>query len=656
MWKLLKATVLSFIEDEALSRGAAIAFYTVTSLAPILLIVIAIAGLAFGQEAARDAITMQLTGLMGQQTADVLQSAIAGASDKSSGILATALGIITLIVTASGVFGEMQTALNKVWEMEPKTSTVSKLIWARATSLGLVAALGFLLLVSLVISAVLSALGNYLNAILPFGELILSVMNFVVSLALISVLFAAIYKVLPDRPIAWRDVITGAMVTALLFTAGKSLIGWYLGSSAVASSYGAAGGLIILLLWVYYSAQIFLLGAEFTKAYASSRHGQAADNPTRGDFSRGDAPEPGTKGRRTSSFDGNSISRAPTGDKQMKTRTGIEPTLGDLERDAERNRVALMDTVDALHQRLSPTAIKHDVQDYVRKRKEGFVDNLGQRARDHPLQTIAFAAGAAYPLWSVATRIPVPLLLIGAGLALASRSNGGEAPRGEAWSDQASGRLGHAADTARQTFADASAVVQEQAHEGMASARRAADRLSGLKSQATQSAGDLAARVGERVSGTAETLRGMGSDAASLMTAERVQRAGRQSADWVNDTVSHNPLVVGAVGLAVGAVIAAALPKTRQEDEFLGAAAHDVRRRAQDAAWAGVETAKAAGAEVYREATRHAEEQGLTVEGLKATAGEVAEKIKTAAASATKSQNQTQHPDDASSGQQVQQG
>ena len=223
MWKLLKATVLSFIEDEALSRGAAIAFYTVTSLAPILLIVVAIAGLAFGREAAQHAITAQLTGLMGTQTADVLQSALAGASSKSSGILATIIGIVTLLVTASGVFGEMQTALNKIWDVEPRTSTVSRLIWARAVSLGLVAALGFLLLVSLVVSAALTAFGTYLNSVLPFGSLILSLLNFVVSLALISVLFAAIYKVLPDRPIAWRDVITGAIVTALLFTAGKSL-------------------------------------------------------------------------------------------------------------------------------------------------------------------------------------------------------------------------------------------------------------------------------------------------------------------------------------------------------------------------------------------------------------------------------------------------
>jgi membrane protein len=269
MWRVLKNTVFSFIEDEALSRGAAIAFYTVTSIAPILLIVIAIAGLAFGRDAAQGAITAQIGGLMGQQTAEVLQGAVANAAGKSSGILATIIGVVTVLVTASGVFGEMQSALNAIWKATPEGGTVSRLVRARAASLGLVAALGFLLLVSLVISAGLAAFGSYLNSILPFGEVIVSALNVLVSLVLIAVLFAAIYKVLPDRPIAWRDVIMGAVVTAVLFTIGKSLIGWYLGSSAVASSYGAAGALIMLLLWVYYSAQIFLLGAEFTKVYAN---------------------------------------------------------------------------------------------------------------------------------------------------------------------------------------------------------------------------------------------------------------------------------------------------------------------------------------------------------------------------------------------------
>jgi membrane protein len=263
--KVVTDTALAFIADEALSRGAAIAFYAVTSIAPVLLIVIAVAGLAFGREAAENAIREQLSGLMGPQTADLVQGAVANASGKSSGILAATIGIITLLATASGVFGEMQSALNAIWKEKPTGTTLSRLVRARAASLGLVVVLGFLLMISLVVSAALRAFGNYLNAVLPFGQLILSSLNVLVSLVLISFLFAAIYKVLPDRRLRWRDVILGAVITAILFTIGKALIGWYIGSSAVASTYGAAGALIVLLLWVYYSAQIFLLGAEFTK-------------------------------------------------------------------------------------------------------------------------------------------------------------------------------------------------------------------------------------------------------------------------------------------------------------------------------------------------------------------------------------------------------
>jgi membrane protein len=272
-WRIIKDTAYGFIADEALSRGAAIAFYTATSLAPVLLIVVAIAGLVFGHDAAQNAITGQLSELMGDQTAQLLQTAVASASNykKSSGAIATLIGLVTLILTASGVFGEMQSALNAIWKAEPSGTAITRLIRARAVSLGLVAALGFLLLVSLVVSTFLTAFGSQLNAVLPFGKLILSSLNLVVSLGLITVLFAAIYKILPDRPMSWKDVILGAVITTLLFTAGKSLIAFYIGSSATVSSYGAAGALIALLLWVYYSAQIFLLGAEFTKAYASYR-------------------------------------------------------------------------------------------------------------------------------------------------------------------------------------------------------------------------------------------------------------------------------------------------------------------------------------------------------------------------------------------------
>jgi membrane protein len=305
-WVLAKESVTSFIQDEALSRGAAIAFYTVISVAPVLFIVVAIAGLAFGQDAARGAIAEQVSGLMGRGSADLLQNAIRSAANRSSGVVATVVGIVTLVVAASGVFGEMQSALNAFWKVEPKGTTVSRLIRARAVSLGLVAALGFLLLVSLVINAGLAALGTYIDAYLPFAVFILQGLTFLISFVLISVLFAAIYKVLPDKRLEWRDVLVGAVATALLFTLGKFLIGLYIGTSAIASSYGAAGALILVLLWVYYSAQIFLLGAEFTKAYASHRgsHRPGLETSPSGRGSR-------SAGGRSSEGLGQSASKSP---------------------------------------------------------------------------------------------------------------------------------------------------------------------------------------------------------------------------------------------------------------------------------------------------------------------------------------------------------
>ena len=267
-WALLKETAEDFLADDALSRGAAMAFYCATSLAPILLIVVAIAGLAFGHDAAQDALSAQLSGLMGKQAADMLQAAIAGAASKPTGIFATVAGIVMLLVTASGVFGEMQSSLNAIWKVKPLGGSLSRILRARAASLGLVGALGFLLIVSLVMSAGISALADFINARIPFGTLLLSFVNVLISWSLISLLFAAIYKVLPDRRLEWRDVWVGAAVTGGLFTIGKGLIGWYVGNSATASSYGAAGALLVVLLWVYYSSQIFLLGAEFTHVFS----------------------------------------------------------------------------------------------------------------------------------------------------------------------------------------------------------------------------------------------------------------------------------------------------------------------------------------------------------------------------------------------------
>ena len=276
IWQYLRAIAEAFVADDALSRGASISFYTVTSIGPVLFIVVAIAGLVFGEDAARGAVSEQLSALMGKETAELVQRVVQSASGKSTGIIATVIGVITLLITASGIFGEMQSALNTIWKAEPHGTTISRLVRAQVASLGLVAALGFLLLVSLVASALISALADYIDARLPFGALVLQLVHFVMSFALISVLFAAIYKVLPDARLSWRDVLIGAVVTALLFNLGKFLIGLYLAHSALASSYGAAGAVIVIMMWVYYSAQIFLLGAEFTKIHASRRGTPAA--------------------------------------------------------------------------------------------------------------------------------------------------------------------------------------------------------------------------------------------------------------------------------------------------------------------------------------------------------------------------------------------
>ncbi|MBZ9848908.1 YihY/virulence factor BrkB family protein [Mesorhizobium sp. CA14] len=275
-WTILKESVSGYIADNALSHGAAMAFYATTSLAPILLIVVAIAGLVIGNDAAQLALSAQISGVMGPQSADLLKATVETASQRSSGTLATLVGLVTLLITASGVFGEMQQTLNEIWKVKPNAMSFSRLVRARAVSLGLVAALGFLLLVSLAASTAIAALGEVINRSLPFGTLIVSGINTIISFALIGLLFAAIYKVLPDRELKWRDVGVGALVTALLFTIGKSLIGWYIGTSAIATSYGAAGALMVVLVWVYYSAQIFLFGAEITRAY-SVRRGSRRD-------------------------------------------------------------------------------------------------------------------------------------------------------------------------------------------------------------------------------------------------------------------------------------------------------------------------------------------------------------------------------------------
>ena len=265
--EVLKNGVSIFLAKNAPSRGAAIAFYCVTSLAPMLLIVVAVAGAAFGDEAARGAIYAQFQSLLGSDGALFLQRIIESASAERANTFATMVGIATLILTASGVFTELEDALNDIWGVKHEGGLLSGLVRARLMSLGLVTALGFLLLVSLILDAALTGLSDIINQRFPAGASVLVALNFLVTLILIAVLFAAIYKLLPAKPLAWPYVIFGALLTAVLFQAGKFLIGLYLGSYGVASSLGMAGAVLGLLLWIYYSAQIFLLGAALTKAH-----------------------------------------------------------------------------------------------------------------------------------------------------------------------------------------------------------------------------------------------------------------------------------------------------------------------------------------------------------------------------------------------------
>jgi membrane protein len=267
-WHLCYETVNEWVNDRASRKGAALAFYTVFSLAPILILSIAIAGLFFGQEAARGEIFGQVKDLLGADAAAAVQAMIQSASRPGAGLIATAIGVVTLCIGATTALAELKDGLDQIWNAPPeRTSGFWYFLRKRLLSIGLILSLGFLLLVSLVFSALVSALARTWSPTDTTG-LVLQGVNFVFSFALVTLLFAMIYKILPSVHIAWKDVAIGSLITATLFSIGKALIGVYLGNSAVASSYGAAGSVILVLIWVYYSAQIFLLGAEFTKVYA----------------------------------------------------------------------------------------------------------------------------------------------------------------------------------------------------------------------------------------------------------------------------------------------------------------------------------------------------------------------------------------------------
>ncbi|MBK8901987.1 MAG: YihY/virulence factor BrkB family protein [Anaerolineaceae bacterium] len=257
-------------EDNASRLSAALAYYTIFSIPPLLIIAIAIAAQLFDRAAVQQQVIDQMSGLVGDPGAEVIESVLENSSESGQSVLAAVISVVTLLLGASGVFAELHNALNTIWEVEPKPG---RGIWGtvkdRFFSFTMVLGVGFLLLVSLVISAALAAVNEFISGALPGLVILAQVINFLVSFGVVTGLFALIFKVVPDVKIAWRDVWIGALVTAFLFTIGKFAIGLYLGNSAPGSTYGAAGSLIVLLLWVYYSAQILFLGAEFTQVYAN---------------------------------------------------------------------------------------------------------------------------------------------------------------------------------------------------------------------------------------------------------------------------------------------------------------------------------------------------------------------------------------------------
>src|ERR1017187_7684837 len=261
------------MDGAIVSRGAALSFYTLFAIAPLFVIVLAIAGFWFGEEAARRELFGQVSGLVGSEGGEAIQALVSAAHKPHTGVWATIFAVVTLFIGATGVFVQLQDALNSIWGVRRMPGRgLRNFIKVRLISFALVAGIGFLLLVSLVLSAGLAALGKVMVGLLPMQAAIWHVFNFVISFGVITLLFAMIFKVLPDVKIAWRDVWTGAIITALLFNLGKLFLGLYLGRSSVTSAYGAAGSLVVVLLWVYYSAQILFFGAKFTQLY-SNRYG-----------------------------------------------------------------------------------------------------------------------------------------------------------------------------------------------------------------------------------------------------------------------------------------------------------------------------------------------------------------------------------------------
>lgn len=266
-----KTAARNWSDNRAMMMGAAMAYYTLFSIAPLLMITIAVAGWVFGTDASQGEVFRTLQGLLGRDGAASIQGVVESASNQpETGVLASVVGLATLLLGASGVFAQLQESLNVIWGVKPAPEAgVGHWLRRRVLSFSMVLVIAFLLLVSLVASAVFAGVGRYMSGALPGGTVLWQGVNFALSLAMTSALFAAIYKILPDVNVGWRDVRFGALVTAVLFSVGRLLIGLYLGRSGVGSAYGAAGSLVVVMVWVYYSSCVLLLGAEFTHAFAT---------------------------------------------------------------------------------------------------------------------------------------------------------------------------------------------------------------------------------------------------------------------------------------------------------------------------------------------------------------------------------------------------
>jgi membrane protein len=277
-WALFRDAALRWVDHKAARLGAALAYYSVFSIGPLMLIAIAVAGLFFGADAVRGQVSAQLTGLLGESGAKAVETMLAGASQRQEGILATIIGIVTLLLGATGVVVQLKDALNSVWETEmPGGSGIWGFVRSYVVSLAGVLGLGFLLLVSLLLTTFLSAGAHLFAPVL--SEAVLQIFSFLVTFTVSSLLFAMMFKWLPDAEIGWRDVWLGGVVTAVLFEAGKYLIGFYIGKQGLESTFGAASSIVVLLIWVYYTAQIVLYGAEFTHVYATSYGSRRGSEP-----------------------------------------------------------------------------------------------------------------------------------------------------------------------------------------------------------------------------------------------------------------------------------------------------------------------------------------------------------------------------------------